>query len=577
MSGINRKYDIKLEVLTPLSVGAGAENDLMEGTDYVVKEGVLYKLNLRKMLDAGINIESLSSYFAAKDSKSILNIVGSRLESVSDYTMSMPAKSSNDIKSFVKNQLSGHPVVPGSSLKGAIRSILFDYLRDDEKNESLVFGSSDKGDEFMRFIKLSDVEFKDTELVNTKIFNLRKAGNEWTGGWKHAYSGQGATTGKFNPIGFNTLYEVLMPGQKSRGYLMLSEGAFDLFDHKSFYKEEMQVAKKIKEENKRKEKVAIINNLQSKVESKSEVIKDISVLFKIINNHTKKYLEKEKFFFNKYSAENSEKIVESINGLISQIPSDNSFCIFKMSAGSGFHSITGDWQFSDYTNTEIWKDGRNAGKMKYKSRKIAVEKNAFSLMGFVKMSVLTPEQMAKHEKQREEQRKKGDEELRLAEQKLEEAKKKEQEKQKLLSKYNSTIEKANKFYNDGYIEKALEAYNKAADVFPEGKKHTKRIVEIEGVLKAQREQQEFEEQQRLQKLREQQRREERLDEGLRFLEEKNLHGNYKVTDFTGVKNRIERWLKQSKNSATPEEQDDILATTLKRIYNSINKERDREL
>lgn len=45
-----------------------------------------------------------------------------------------------------------------------------------------------------------------------------------------------------------------------------------------------------------------------------------------------------------------------------------------MSAGSGFHSITGDWQFSDYTNTEIWKDGRNAGKMKYKSRKIAVEK-----------------------------------------------------------------------------------------------------------------------------------------------------------------------------------------------------------
>jgi tRNA nucleotidyltransferase (CCA-adding enzyme) len=35
-------------------------------------------------------------------------------------------------------------------------------------------------------------------------------------------------------------------------------------------------------------------------------------------------------------------------------------------------------------------------------------------------------------------------------------------------------------------------------------------------------------------------------------------------------------LKQSKNSATPEEQDDILATTLKRIYNSINKERDRE-
>ncbi len=581
MSGINNKYDIQLEILTPLNVGAGNEKDWVEGTDYVVKKGVLYKLNIRKMVNAGVDIELLSSYFASKNSKGILNILENNLTSVSDYTLSMPAATSNDIKSFVKNQLSGNPIVPGSSLKGAIRSILFNYLRDDEKNEKDVFGSSDKGDEFMRFVKLSDVEFAETQLVNTKIFNLKKSDSEWKGGWKHAFKGNDATTEKFDATGFNTIYEVLMPGEKGCGSIMFSEKVFDLFDHNSFYSREMQ---EIKNGLKKKEVVETIKSLQSKVESKTKVIKDVSLLFSIINFHTKRYLEKEKAFFKAYPAEHSNEIVNGIDNLLKQIPSvdssDNSFCIFKMAAGSGFHSITGDWQqvSDDYINTGIWKFGRNVGKMKYKSRKIATDGSSFfSLMGFVKMSILTPEQLAEYKERKETLRKEREEERKLLVQKRKEGEKREKHKQQTLLEYNSVIEKANKFHDSDDLEKALDEYKRAATIFPEGKKHIERIVEVEDVLKVRSKQREFEEKQRQQAIKEQQRRENRLEQGLFFLEEKNLHGKHKVTDFKGAKRRIEQWLRQSKNSVTPEDQDDILATALKRIYGSMNKDKEKKL
>ncbi len=71
-----------------------------------------------------------------------------------------------------------------------------------------------------------------------------------------------------------------------------------------------------------------------------------------------------------------------------------------MSAGSGFHSITGDWQYTDYASQPgIWQDNRNAGKKKYKSRKIAigssVDKFKFTPMGFIKIGRKSEEELEK--------------------------------------------------------------------------------------------------------------------------------------------------------------------------------------
>lgn len=317
MEGINKKYNIELEILTPLSIGAGVEKDWVRGVDFVVDKGILYKLNLKKMVANGINPNELTSFFATKNENGLKAKLAGKLNAVSDFSMQFPAESENDVKSFVKNQLSGNPLLTGSSLKGAVRSVIFDYLDAKSKDGKEVFGSSITGDEFMRFIKIADAEFSNTELVNTKIFNLQNKG-EWIGGWKHQ---QAQTTSKFSPIGFNTLYECLIPGQRCFSSIMTSAMMFD----------------KIRTHIKLDKKRPILDN-------------NISFLFGIINNHTKDYLKKEKKFFEKYSTDKTDEIIESIDKLLEMIPSDNSYCIIKMSAGSGFHSITGDWQFDDFAN-----------------------------------------------------------------------------------------------------------------------------------------------------------------------------------------------------------------------------------
>ena len=238
MEGINKKYNLEIEVLTPLSIGAGQEKDWVRGVDFVVDKGTLYKLNLKKMIANGIDVNELTSYFASKDEEGLKSKLAGKLDDVSDFSIPFPAETDNDVKSFVKNQLNGCPILTGSSLKGAIRSVLFQYLGGKTKDGKEVFGSSADGDEFMRFIKISDAEFDKTELVNTKIFNLRGNGNNWQGGWKHQQTnreGNSFTDGHFKSIGFNTLYESLMPRQKGYASLMMSEKTFHNFDIKSFY------------------------------------------------------------------------------------------------------------------------------------------------------------------------------------------------------------------------------------------------------------------------------------------------------------------------------------------------------
>lgn len=393
METINMKYDLNIEVLTPLSIGAGAEKDWVRGVDFVVNKGKIYKLNLKKIVKEGVNIDQLTSLFASKNEKGIISLITEpKLAKVSDFVMPLHADSPNDIKAFVKNQLTGKPILAGSSLKGAIRSILFYYLRDKERDEKQVFGSSVNGDEFMRFIKISDAEFDATTLVNTKIFNLQKK-TDWVGGWKHGKKETGDT---FKTIGFNTVYETLMPSDVGCASFMVSNQFLEV-DWRSFYDQWQRETRKDAEKE-------TIKHLIAKEESKKTLLRNensLNTFFEVINNHTIEYLEKEKAFFEKYSADKTDLIIDSIDKLLNLIPSDNSYCILKMSAGSGFHSITGDWQFDDYSRTGVWNFGSNKGKQKYKSRKIAVCGEHFYLMGFVKLTAISEEGKEKERLARE--------------------------------------------------------------------------------------------------------------------------------------------------------------------------------
>lgn len=365
MAGKNEKYLLELEVLSPLHIGAGSEKDWIKGADYIHIKDKIYHLDIAKVANA-ISVDVLSNCLVNRDEAGLISKLGGRLNSCTypDGIFTMPFQSDNPIKTFFKNGLLHKPIFPGSSLKGAIRSILFNSLRINETSDNMIFGSSTEGDDFMRFFKFSDASFDKTSLVNSKVYNLTGYRAPFTGGWKHSGGFNGRTNNTFNHIGFNTIYETINPKQKSLISLSFDKIAFNNFGIEKFSEKK-----------------------------KSIMSGGIETLFDIINKHTKNYLLKEAAFFSKYNqGENSEKILKQIDHLIKQIPNDNSSCILKMAAGSGFHSITGDWQFNDYEIDSIDTNKRNRGnrhgKPSAKSRKIAIDSdNNFYLMGFVKLSI----------------------------------------------------------------------------------------------------------------------------------------------------------------------------------------------
>jgi hypothetical protein len=369
LSHMNERYDIQLEVLTPLAIGAGTDKDWARGTDYVVKGNKVYVLDLQEAFVQGCDLNKLSYLLSKSDEKGICELFGDNISKFSRYIFDLPAESSNPIKAFLRNQLHDKPLIAGSSIKGAVRSALFNFFRTEEKNEREVIGNIKDKTDFIRFIQIGDIEMDATSLVNTKLFNLWKERDRdfWHGGWKNGFQ---STFKYFKSTGFNTLYECVMPGAKGHGYIKFVTDNFlaSLIDKDIFYKTKYSDKKK--------------QFLEGGIEE----------LFAIINDYTWEYLKKEENFFDKYrDAERSDDILDGINDLFNLVPRDNSCCVMKMSAGSGFHTMTGDWQFEDYTRTgfnpqKFKKEGEKVPN--YKSRKIAEFNDGLALMGFVKISTI---------------------------------------------------------------------------------------------------------------------------------------------------------------------------------------------
>ena len=576
MEGINKRYDIELEVLTPLNIGAGAEKDWVKGVDYVEKGGYAYKLNLRKMISSGIDINKISPLFETRDSIGIIKVIGGLLEKVTDNKYKLPLSSNNDIKSFIKNELTEKPIVPGSSIKGALRSIIFNYLRDDEKDEEEVFGRSKKGDEFMRFIKLTDIDFNETQLVNTKIFNLQKNDKDWEGGWKH---GANSTNEHYFPTGFNTIYEALMPSQKGYGSIMLSERLLELLDMPDFYKKEREELEKSRPNEKVRKEIKQIEHLVPKIEKKQNLINNIDHLFSIVNERTKLHLNKEREFFINFSTDRTKYIVESIDKLIRIIPDDDSYCIMKMSAGAGFNSITGDWQFDDYCSEPLNRKENRSGKPK--SRKIAIYgENYFSLMGFVKIRTLSETEIISKQKEKEELALTRQKEREEYEQKKKEEEIRNAEILKRKSDYKLTIANAEGLYSLNEIEKSLEEFQKAEMRYPEGSLHKDRIQAIEKELEKIHQNEVRNKFLEKVKKEEEENKKKKVENGLIILEEKYSlpprEGEFKVKEFKLAKSKIENWMKISGITQIPDDQIEILSKSLKRIFLGLTKDKDKK-
>lgn len=444
----DKRYKIGLEVITPLHVGTGNENDWIRGADYAQKDGKVYVIDIRKAIEKGIDVSNLFVTNDRRTRNELEEIDSRRLESIAKYIFISPQSTNNEIKTSLRNQFLDTPIVAGSSIKGAVRSALFKHFGENElkrqrnkhqKDDQLVkdvFGDMNKGTDFMRFIRISDIEIPNdnkrsinpgTILVNTKLFNLQnnEPDKKWHGGWKN---GQKDTSRHFSSNEFNTLYECVEPGKKGEGAIILGRSGFELL---------------IRE---KEDKI-------SYADKKKEFVKsEINELFKVINKATRKYLEEEEEFFSRYDeADNTSFIIESIKELKALVPDEKtdtgSYCLLKMSAGVGFHAITGNWIYDDFINTGTGLDG----KKNKKSRRIAIYKGknqkpyltGFELMGFVKLQTISEKDI----------------------------------------QYNNLLTEAATLLEAGNWQKAYEKVNKAKSICPSRNEHDKIEEQCEKIQK----------------------------------------------------------------------------------------------
>jgi len=388
-------YKMVVEPYTPVYIGGASEKNLKAGLDIIKRNSEVYVLDQEKIGE-----------LLKKDEKLIINYTKAALEnSITDFikdlclqkkitlnelscrTFKYSLALENDIKAFIRNGL-GKAFIPGSSLKGAIRSTLFHNLFKESEYSSheVEFRGKDKKqidrDEFifgsiennlMKYIHISDVPFTLTQIVNSKVFSLIGY-NNLRGGWKHGF--RGPTNPVFEKTGFTVPYEVLCEDQKGTGSIVFNKSFFDFVS-----------------DNK---KETLPPNI-----SKIATEHPLKTIFSYINNYTKKHLEREIKFFNNYENDRTNEINEALKKLKTAIPAENNSCLLRLGGGSGFHSVTGDWQFETHEITQL--NPRNRGQYKRKdsakTRKIAFiqDSNDFKFypFGFVKITLISDEEYEK--------------------------------------------------------------------------------------------------------------------------------------------------------------------------------------
>lgn len=186
---------VKLKTLTPVHIGSGRELSrdvefLKMGNEVgVVDEkkilGIIGEENILLWVSMIEKQEPLLDYLLKRQP-------GLNLSQVSSRTMPLYTKSFNRIKTL-KEQLidgMGHPLIPGSSVKGAIRTAIFNILlkelghnwkEDELKNkwgkfsdksiQQRIFGK-DPNHDFMRFLKIGDALFEPDSLLAMSVLSM---------------------------------------------------------------------------------------------------------------------------------------------------------------------------------------------------------------------------------------------------------------------------------------------------------------------------------------------------------------------------------------------------------------------
>ncbi len=371
---------IKIETLTPVHVGSGVF--LQKGNDYVCGrsedgDDVIAIINMKKALgligesnigawvngiEKGRPINEIVRQFAPK----------AKLEDYSDrIIMRWSNKSTETLKEFIHDGM-GRPYIPGSSLKGAIRTaVLASVAKSIHQKEEMVlkkkwingkeeikgvtakavearaFGRDPNNDVF-RLLQVGDAIFGSNYEAATRLVNLNERGNKSY--WDESKP---------------QLVEVLTDGDTATFDLKLCMG-----------------------------NTAVTRLFANRIPA---CMNDIETLFKTINAHTLSLLESEIEYWKERmddpNADNVDEYVKKLAEIENQAKECEKkpgTCVMRLGHGSGWRFITGAWaeKLNNFENVIVDKSRPNNNKYQDfdfpKSRRVDEE---CELLGFVKLTI----------------------------------------------------------------------------------------------------------------------------------------------------------------------------------------------
>jgi len=342
---MNNNYHFTITPLTYLHVGSG---DVIEPIKYIIKDNKLYYLNqsnyikhlvsldkkrVYEVLD-GSRLNEIAKYFYLKFDPKISDnwIYNYPVEpSVQqEYLKNLDSQNNlNEIYQFIRSSMTEYPIIPGSSLKGSIRTAILSKMAQSSRHlpnsnnkrqvegELLkVRGDRDRYDipnDPFKYFKVSDINIAVDNLAVKKLINIKGSSSlpkpdpqkppmsleEFTR-WQQMNKNKVQQTSE--QIDFNL--EVVAPTNSSIG-----KGRIDI--HDSFYRANQTVFE---------QSAGDLNNLRR--------------LIKLLNEHYKNLLTSDSAFFNKPELSlGYKKIVADFTNL-----KDNE-CIIRMGKGAGQHSL----------------------------------------------------------------------------------------------------------------------------------------------------------------------------------------------------------------------------------------------
>ena len=376
---------VKIKTLTPVHIGSG--NKLAWNYDYVSMPlgGGMSELGViddRKILEL-IGKENIIKWaLSIERGDDTMNFVRqfapkAKLEDISSRVIEsycVPSNKNDDLKECIHDGR-GIPYIPGSSIKGAIRTAVFTSLISSHDNIQMpqprgrnlndgdlqrrLFGNDPQSD-FFRFIRVGDAYFKDAKAIALRMVMY---------------------------LNITTDFD-MHPTKDVKPQLI---EAIDCDGESSF---RLNIEKDLAD---------FVFSRNSGMRKIPEEINNIGKLFHLINSHTKNLVSSEIDFWRELSddgKDGADGYIEEMDNMLSEVNEckDGRECVLRLGHASGWRFMTGAWsedkRFKDGKGQpffeEVKRYSRPNNDVCYKNYQFPKSRRAVDdggLLGFVKLSI----------------------------------------------------------------------------------------------------------------------------------------------------------------------------------------------